>query len=166
MASADNLLYYSAGSYLAYLINTQFYKQHYLWCSPVFNPASLSSLDPRRNIPASSSPHEIYNSYRRDVNTNDGHSSLIKMNKIGLKRGAKYKLAAGVITQNEYQIIIHKINKASISDFRPLIYLIPASIIKDRMKPVPVKMIANPLGSEYRVEDLLEGEFEIIELNS
>jgi hypothetical protein len=163
MTSPDNILYYSAGSYLAYIISAQFYKQHYLWCSPVFNPASLSNLDPRRNIPASSSPHDIYASYKRDVDTNDSHSSLISQNRLGLKRGAKHKLAAGVITQNEYQMIMLKIKMASISDFRPLLYLIPASMVKDKMAPVPIKLIANPLGSEYRIDCLIDGEFEILE---
>lgn len=167
MKSLDNLLFYSAASYLSYIINTQFYGKHYLWCAPIFNPACLSSLDPRRNIPTSSSPHDIYNLYYKDTNptSSDRHSALIRQNKLGLKRGAKFKLASGVITQNEYQIIMQKIQMASINDFRPIIYIIPAALVGDRMKTVPVKLAANPLGTEYRVEDLIEGEFEIMEFN-
>lgn len=163
MLKHKNLLFYSTSSYISYVINSQFYGQHFLWCSPVFNPAGLDRMNPLRNISTTSSPHDIYNTYKSSVVSNDGHSSIIKQNREGIKRGAIFKRAEGIITDNELQIINLKVDRASISDFRPVIYLIPASPIINKIELVSVEEIANPLGTEYRIKDLVDGEFEIIE---
>jgi hypothetical protein len=164
MLGSKNLLYYSANSYLSYIINKQFYGgQHYVWCSPIFNPSSLDRLDPLRNIAPSSSPHDIYLSYKRDAGGSDTHSSIIRQNRNGIKRGAKIMLAKGQITTNEYQIIIEFVKRAQLNDFRPLLYLIPAPMVAGRVQLVSPKDAANPLGREYKIFDLKEGEFELLE---
>ena len=147
-----NLLFYSTNTYISYIINKQFYGQHFIWCSPVFNPSSLNKLNPFCNIPTSSSSHDIYNLYRSGVNSNDGHSPLIAQNRAGIKRGATFKLADGTITEHELQMINHKADKASISDFRPVVYLIPAALASSKINLFPVEEIANPLGTECRMD--------------
>jgi hypothetical protein len=165
MSTPTNLLYYSTTTYLAHLINNQFYKgQHYVWCSPAFNPASLDSLHQWRNIPASSSPHDLYVRYKADtLGTTDNHSPFIKQNQLGIRRGAKFRLDKGDISQHQYERILYMVKHASKSDFRPLLYLIPAHLVIGKIEEVPVKQIANPLGTEYRVPCLLQNEFEILE---
>jgi hypothetical protein len=164
MALPGNLLFYSANSYLSFLVNRRFYGgQHYIWCSPVFNPTTLDELNPLRNIAVSSSPHHIYANYRDSVGSSDTHSDLIKQNKRGIKRGAAAMLAANKIDQNQYQMIMYMVKSAQLSDFRPMLYLIPAHLVTNKLNVVSPKEAANPLGPEYRIFDLMEGEFDVIE---
>lgn len=162
MLLPKTVLYYSTSTKLAHHINTLFYGQHFLWCAPVFDPLSLDALDPRRKIPVSSSPKNIYKRYTEDVEGEDTHSKLIEQNRQGIKNGALYKLKEKVITKREFAQINVMVDKASFADFRPILYLIPLSIVKSRLKQVPVEDVANPLGIEFRIEDLLTSECEII----
>jgi hypothetical protein len=126
---------------------------------------SLGVLDPLRNIAASSSPHDIFVGYRDSVNTADDHSDFIERNRRGIKRGASIMLADGKIDDNQYQMINYWVDKATHIRFRPLLYLIPANMVTGKLKLVPLEETANPLGPEYRIFDLEEGEFEIVEFS-
>ena len=162
--ATTNLLYYSANSYLSYLVNRRFYNgQHYVWVSPVFNPATLDAMHEWRNIPTSSSPHDVYLTYRDSVNTADRHSDIIKQNIRGIKRGALKWLDDKKIDQHQYQSILYMVKNAQLADFRPLLYLIPAHVVQTKLQPVESKLLANPLGPEYRIFDLQQNEFEIME---
>lgn len=164
MNNTGNLIYYSTNTYLSYQINRMFYKgTHYVWCSPVFNPASLDELNPLRNIPPTSSPHEVYINYRDLAKGNDRHGHQIRQNQLGLKRGARIMLASGKIDESQYQLILYMVKNAPLTDFRPLLYLIPAQMVEGRVNNVPAKHTANVLGAEYRIFDLQEGEFEVLE---
>src|SRR5579883_1836455 len=122
--TGSNLLYYSTSTYLSYLINRNFYKgKHFLWCSPVFDPESLDRLHPWYRIPPSSSPHKIYIRLFEDIKHGDMHSAKIKENRVGLKHGATIQLNNGVIDDTDFARINEMIYKASISDFKPLLYL-------------------------------------------
>ena len=55
------------------------------------------------------------------------------------------------------------IDSAGIELFRPLIYLIPSELVKERILQVSVDDAANPLSTEYQVLDLESHEFEIIQ---
>lgn len=160
----DNLLYYSTNTYLAYIINQNFYnKKHYVWCSPIFDSQSLGGYDIRKRIPPSSNPSKIYISLKVDVDSQDLHSAKIEQNKRGLKAGAAHMLEKNVISEYEFGIISKMVDSSSISDYRPLVYLIPKELVDDRIELVDVDSRANPLSVEYRVLDLDESEFEIIE---
>ena len=161
----NNLIYYSTNTKLAFIINEKFYfSKHFVWCSPVFNPEKLDEYDYRKKIPVSSSPYKIYKNLLDDVNTDDHHSSKIKENKAGLKKGAAKMLERGIIDENDFARILKIIDKSSIKEFSPILYLIPAEIVKDKIKVVDVEEAANPLSSEYQIEELVDGEFEIIEI--
>lgn len=162
MLLPETVIYYSTSTKLAHHINTLFYGQHYLWCAPVFDPLSLDALDPRRKIPVSSSPKNIYKRYTEDVEGEDTHSTLIERNRQGIKNGAVYKLAAGVITQREFEQINAMVDKAGFAQFKPILYIIPSALVKSKLKQVPVEDVANPLGIEFRIEDLIATECEII----
>lgn len=70
------------------------------------------------------------------------------------------------ITNDEYKTIADIVERASIIDYRPLIYIIPAYLTNGKIEKVPVELTANSLGIEYRIPNLLEGEFEILEIKS
>lgn len=160
----NNLIYYSINSYLSYQINENFYNgAHYVWCSPIFDCESLDKYDIRRNIPPSSNPYKIYTALKEDVDRNDLHSAKIDSNKKGIKAGASIMLEKGVINEYEFGVITKMVDSSSTRDFRPLVYLIPKGFIENRIETVDVSEKANPLSVEYRVLDLRNEEFEIIE---
>ncbi|MDO7848997.1 hypothetical protein Q5H92_21715 [Hymenobacter sp. M29] len=164
MPALDSMLFYSANSFLSLMINRRFYNgQHYIWCSPVFNPKTLDERDPMQNIAVSSSPHHIYLGYSDSVKSRDRHSDQIERNRRGIKKGAAAMLAEKKITDDDYQRIVFIVDNAEIADFKPMLYVIPANKVHSKLSMVPVSELANPMGEEYRIFDLQDGEFDAIE---
>ncbi len=160
----ENILFYSTNTYLSYLLCARFYNsQHFVWCSPVFNSEVLHDLDPRKKIPPSSNPYKIYLLLAADVKEGDLHSDKIKNNIIGLKKEAGIHYENKIINDNELALITKIIDTAQISDFRPLLYVIPTALVQGKIRTVSVDKIANPLSIEYQIIDLKSNEFEIIE---
>lgn len=164
MKPFNNIIYYSINTKLAFLINENYYQKHFVWCSPVFDSEKLDHLNILRQIPPSSNPFAIYNRLKQDVSGRDLHSNYVTQNKTGLKKGAIQMLNKGVIDLIDFSRITTLIDKATIDDFLPFIYLIPKGIIESRIKIVDVDSSANPLSVEFQIEDLKKDEFEIIEL--
>jgi hypothetical protein len=168
MTPHKNLLFYSANTYLSHYINKRFYKgQHYVWCSPVFDPTTLDNFHEWRNIPASSSPHDIYINSRNSTVASgrslDRHSPFIIQNRAGIKRGARIRLDNKEITEHQYQMIMYLVENAPLSDYRPLLYVIPMSIVNSKVEEVPLEETANPLGVEFRIACLNDDEFDALE---
>jgi len=161
---SKKLIYYSINSYLAFWINENFYNNHFVWCAPVFDPSVLNEYDQNRKIPPSSAPAKIYKRYLEDVEGGDLHSAKIIENKTGLKKGAIINFESGNISEIELARINKIIDSALINEFRPLIYIIPSSMVKTKLKLVDVELTANPLSMEYQVPELNTNEFDIIEL--
>jgi len=157
---------YSTNAYLAYWIAENYFNgTHYVWCAPVFNPKDCNDLDIHKRIPYSSSPHGILSLLNEEITSGDLHSGKIQGIKAGLNKAAGIKLSSGIIVDTQYRDIIELIEKSSLSDFRPLIYVINKALITDvRIHKVPVKDAANPLSTEYQIHDLKTKEFEIIKL--
>lgn len=162
----ENLLFYSTNTKIAFFIAEQFYNsKHFVWCAPVYNPQKLDNYDFRSKIPVSSSPFKIYQQLYEDVISNDKHSSKIEQNRTGLKKGAAIMRQKGIIDDNDFARILSIIDNAEISEFTPLLYLIPKSLVEKKIKTVDIDSVANPLSCEYQIHDLTRKEFEIIELN-
>lgn len=160
---SKNLLFYSTNSFLSYWLSDRYYGGvFYVWCSPVFNPGSLDSLNHLKVIPHSSSPHSIYKTFKKAVESNDRGCAKIKENRAGLKRGALSFYERELITVEEFTRINEIIDTASIQDFRPLLYIIPNILEQERIKVVPIQESASILSTEYRIEDLKKGEFDVI----
>jgi hypothetical protein len=156
------LLLYSTNTLLAYHINQAYYRElHYVWCSPFFGAANIPS--PYRPNPPSSSPQEIYETLWKDVENNDRHSSKIKQNKAGLRRGAIFKHQKGDITDAERLEIFDKVRLAQIADFKPLLYVIPYPLDSGILSLVPVRQRANPLADEFIIQRLPRSSFDIID---
>ena len=159
-----SLFYYSTNTYLSYFISKNFYNGNfYVWCAPVFDPTSLDHLNPLRRIPSSSSPFKIYQDLKAEIATGDLHSSKIAANRSGLKKGALIAKNDGIIDNDELTKINYIIDNAILTDFKPMLYLIPLSLVASKVEVVPVTERANPLSEEYRIKDLKECEFEIIQ---
>ena len=163
---SKEIIYYSVNSFLAYWINENFYNNHFIWCSPIFDPSVLNEYDKYKKIPPSSAPAKIYRTFQEDVNGDDLHSAKIRDNRLGLKRGAIINYENGIISETELAIINSIIEKANITKFRPLLYIMPFNKIKEKLTRVEVDISANPLSMEYQINGLTNQDFDIIEFNN
>jgi hypothetical protein len=154
---------YSTNTWLAYNINEHYYHgQHYVWCSRYFDAKSLPAH--RYSLPPTSSPSEIYNDLEKAVVNGDLHNSKIQANKIGILNGAAVKRLAGLISAEQQREIAEVVGAAQILDFRPLLYVIPISLVADSIKDVPISGRAHPLALEVVIECLSGTCFDVIEL--
>jgi hypothetical protein len=155
------LVLYSTNTVLAYHINHTYYGDfHYVWCSPFFGVDNIPS--PFYPNPPSSSPQDIYQTLRRDVENSDEHSTKIKLNKAGLRHGADVTRRLGFIDDSQRLEIVAKIKRARFAEFRPLLYVIPFPLVRGILKLVPVTQRANPLADEFIIERLPRATFDII----
>lgn len=84
------------------------------------------------------------------------------MNKAGLRRGATFREGQGDITNSQRLEILDKVRLAQLADFKPLLYVIPYTIVRGMLSTVPVKHRANPLSEEYIIAGLPRTSFDII----
>lgn len=156
-------IYYSCSTWLSYQICQHYYGQrHYAWCAPFFDADSVFSLP--NSIPPSSNPRAIYWSLKRDVDAGDLHSAKIVEVRNGIEKGANIKRAAGIITRSQYREIKRIAKWAHVSDFAPLMFVIPLQPVAGRVTVVDVKNRANLLSEEYIITDLPRHLFDAIEL--
>jgi hypothetical protein len=84
------------------------------------------------------------------------------LNKAGLRRGAAYKHGQGDITDTQRLEIFDKVRLAQLADFKPLLYVIPTTLVSNILSTVPVKHRSNPLSEEYIIARLPRMSFDII----
>jgi energy-coupling factor transporter ATP-binding protein EcfA2 len=73
------------------------------------------------------------------------------------------KAKSGAITFDQAKEIAVMSKTASLSHFKPLMYVIPHSLVSGRVQRVPLKNAAS-FEPEYTVSDLTRSEFHVIEL--
>lgn len=156
---------YSTNTWLAYNISERFYRgQHFVWCTPFFEAGSDT---PRRyTVAPSSTPKEIYVELYRAAHRSDYNNSKIKDNKGGILKGAAFKRAAGVITEEQERKIAQAVEAAQLIEFRPLLYVIPCHLVAETMREARQEdRPANPLSAEYIIEALPNNYFDVIEFD-
>jgi hypothetical protein len=160
---AEPLVLYSTNTWLAYMISQRYYGcEHYVWCTPYFDPSRSGDRDSA--VPPSSSPFELYRSLASDVARRDHHSKKVEENRAGILRGANAKRQAGIIDEKHEKEIVSIVALADWADFRPLIYVIPYTVVSDRIREPPPEDKAHPLSAEYIVDRLPRDCFDVIEL--
>ena len=166
----EPVVLYSIQTYLAYHINKEYYSDiHYVWCAPCFDSRVLARTEPQ--LPITSNPRDIFNSFVCDVYAKDHHylRQSIDTNIAGLIAGAEAKYSTGVITDATKKKIVGLIrfinDKRDFHYFRPLIYVIPYQKIQSRVSLVDYDKIALPLSPEYLIVDLSTTEFDIIDFD-
>lgn len=153
---------YSTMTTLAYNINLQFYGNlHYMWCTPYFG-SDFSA--PTFTVPPSSSPLEIYNTLKREVEAGDLHDSLIRVKRLGVRRGADTMVKRGKITPDQAKEIQAICKLAPREQFRPLLCVIPRLEVIPYNQTVNVKAKAHPLSQEYVVADVPHTAFDVIRI--
>lgn len=158
----DPLILYSTNTWLAFAIAERYYNHlHYVWCSPFFSPRpDIVSVA----MPPTAIPGEIYESLGREVKAGDRHSAWIEKNKVGILRGASAKKLASVISHQQETDIASIVELSQVSDFRPLLYVMPFAQVRHLVREVPPAERAHPLSIEYRIEVLPTHLFDVIQL--
>lgn len=159
----DNPVLYSTMTKVAYSINKEYYKDlHYMWCTPYFGPHYDS---PHFSVPPSSSPLEIYRTIENEIRGGDLHGEKVKLNRMGIRRGADNMFAAGRISEEDRDDIHAIAKKTPMHVFEPLLCVIPRIEALKYYKKVPIERRANPLSHEYIVADLPQAAFDIIRID-
>ncbi len=157
----EPIVLYSANAWLAYAIAEQYYGgRHYVWCTQHFDPSSVPSIN--YAVPPSSSPIEIYRGLRKDVSSGDRHSAKIAANKAGILTGVEAQRTSGSITEERSAEIASVVEAADIRDFKPLFYVIPFHLVRDKIEAVPVRQRAHPLSAEFIIRSLPRDCFDVI----
>lgn len=108
---------------MAYMIARRYYNdRHFVWCTTDFH-------SPQQ--PPTSDPQTICNSFLRQMKTGDRHERKIEDNKSGILRGAREKLAEGVITQEQYNEIKYKIRDLDKDEFDVILF---SEVLQDVME--------------------------------
>lgn len=162
LSAISHPILYSAMTTLAYNVNMKYYcGLHYMWCTPYFGSDFTS---PHFTVPPSSSPLEIYQTLKKEIDGADLHGTKIKLNRMGIRRGADIMEKRGKISA-EQKREIHAICKAALpQQFRPLLCIISRIEAVPHYQKVQVKDRANPLSHEYIVADLPQSAFDVIRI--
>lgn len=162
LGSISHPILYSTMTAVAYNINMKYYSgRHYMWCTPYFGSDFTS---PHFTVPPSSSPLEIYNTIKREIDGSDLHETKIKQNRIGIKKGASSMLERGVIDGGQYQEVIEIARRSPMQQFRPLLCIISRVEAASYHQIIDIKKKANPLSHEYIVADLPQSAFDVIRI--
>jgi len=105
----------------------------------------------------------IYRNLREAVEGEEENDPKINEQKLSLKQRAVNWHNAGDITKAQLDDIVASVDFGPITQWRPLIYVIPNTIDPARVKSVPRRSRAG-LGMEYKIEDLKGSEFDVIEV--
>lgn len=147
---------------LAYNINKRYYNdKHYMWCTPYFGSDYQS---PHFTVPPSSSPVEIYNTLKKEIDGSDLHNTKIKLNRKGIRKGADIMLKLGKISQEIHDEIVVITKLATNEQFRPLLCIISRIEAVPYYQKVDIKDRANPLSHEYILSNLPQTAFDIIKI--
>ena len=151
---------YSTNVRLAYSVSQLYYNDlHYVWCTPDFgSPSSVSVLS---NPPTSQALYR-YNCLQRAVKGGDLHSPDIAQQRTGLKRGAESRYASGSITRGQRDDILYAVEKSPITEFAPLVYVMPYADVQHLVRTVPIADRARPTSLEYIIEELPGSKFDVI----
>jgi hypothetical protein len=158
----EPLLLYSTNTWLAFAIAERFYGGvHFAWCSPVYDGTRTEA---HVNIPPSSSPADLYRLLRDEVERGEQHSAVLEQKRKGVLRGAAARRAEGLIGDAEWKNINETVETSSLSEFRPVLYLIPYAQVRDMVAEAGVRERAHPFSIEYKVNPLPRECFDVLEL--
>jgi hypothetical protein len=102
---------------------------------------------------------------REEVRRGDLHSANLKRLRETIADGARQKFEAKLITEAQRADVIKTLNRALLSDFRPLLYVIPYADVASLVQEVPIDERAHPLSLEVKIPALPRTLFDIIEVN-
>lgn len=150
---------FSVGTRCAYNIDNDFYKgKHFMWLA-----LSFDDLDHQAE---SSNPLTKAENFIKEVVSEDGDCDSIYQNIAGIVKGVKAKHSANDITDEERNTIFNRLADITTADFLPYLYIVDTRKVASRIIEVPPDQAARRTMSEYKIFDLVEGEFELVDLGA
>jgi len=155
------LLLYSTNTWLAWAIANRYYQgRHWIWCSPFYRPNGTTAA----GFPPSAIPGSIYDRLYEDVVNGDTHSAWVAQNRVGLMKGAECKQREGLISEPQKLEIFSIVRDAHVTNFKPLLYVIPAARVSTALREVPPDQRAHPMSVEYIIDALAVSDFDLMDL--
>lgn len=156
----DPLILHSAVTMLSYRVAQDHYGgEHYVWCAPCRDVDRFASINP-----PSSDPVSIYRRLVSDIRGGDKHSSIIRQNRRGIRRGATVKEQAGVIDAAKRKEIEKLARTASLAEFQPILLVMPFEVVRHIIKPATLPSRAAVWSQEFIIERLPRSCFDVLEL--
>lgn len=146
--------YYSAQSFLAWVLNTYFYDDtHYVYIAP-FLPYRLPN-------PLSSSPYHVYGQFYRASTDADRFDSALINNRMRLRVGVLAQEHKGMVDPETSRKLKSACDQAGTKFFCPVLYRVGLDRVGDgRLERTE---LAEERGSnEYLIQDLTSDEFDIL----
>jgi hypothetical protein len=136
-----------------------------VWCSEIFDPASLASTDPASLIASGSSPKPIYYDVLGAVRTSDRANPKIIQYRRTFRRLARDWWSRSEISEDDRDEIVAIASAGEWRIWTPRLYVIPRQPVEDsgRLRLVPYKKRAG-VGREYQISELHRSEFDMIVL--
>jgi hypothetical protein len=94
------------------------------------------------------------------------HSTSVRDNKQGILKGAVARHVAGIITNDEKIEIETMVQHAAISDFMPLLLIIPFTVVRALASRAPVLSRARASSQEYIIDRLQRHQFDVLEIHN
>jgi hypothetical protein len=156
--------FYSTNTFMKKVIQERYRNNsHYIWCGENFDATVLAKHSGSSLVAPSSNPADIYRELKIAVERKDKHCSKITEQRTTFLNLAIEWASKGEITIQDKEDITYMVNEFDIDYWRPVLYIIPRSIIDvARIKTVAMKGRAS-FGTEYIIEDLKAHEFDLIE---
>jgi hypothetical protein len=101
---------------------------------------------------------------QNEVNRGDLHSYKIKLNRMGIRKGAQVMYARGLISERDLKEITYSAKRADLTYFRPLLCVISKLEAVPYYKRVEIEKQASPLSYEYILADLPPSAFDVIRM--
>ncbi len=154
---------YSANPWFAHEMAKRFRDgRHLVWCSEHYDPTQQHGVSAGRAIAPSSSPKGIFETLRGDCEREDSHSALIANYRKKFKRLANVWHADEGMSKEDRDEIHQIVKLPSWRIWRPVLYVIPRSLVAERLCAVGANERAG-YGPEFRIYDLMPHEFDVIE---
>lgn len=133
---------------------------HFVWCGTQFDPHARNESGAA--IPPSSSPAKIFRRLSEDCTDTERHSDMIDRIKGKMLYRARIAFKNKQLSEDQWRDATFLIKNADHKQWRPLVYVIPTVLVRDRVKRVAASKRAGvPL--EYQIADLKRHEFSTID---
>jgi hypothetical protein len=157
---------YSTNPWFTELVCEHYRNQRYhVWCSEVFDPASVDPNSLSALTAPSSSPKSLYYDVLEAVRTSDqGNQKIISYRKT-FRRLARDWFSRNEISRDDRDDILAMLVRGPWRIWKPRLYVIPRHDVEEsgRLYPVPVQKRAG-IGPEFQILDLRRSEFDTISL--
>lgn len=165
-AGQHPLVLYSTQTLLKWRIQQDFIGKHRVWCSPVFDAEKQNKYALGSGLAPSADPASIFRElHHATVIRPDDHNAKIASQKSVLMGLAVDWHENSHISEEERDEIVAIVTYARITEWRPVLLVIPFSSVADRVRNVKREDRASS-EPEYIIDDLTADEFDIIEVTT